>query len=258
MLRIKRFLEYRKCSCCKQEYLAYQVEKINKNNDYICSECRRSNGYYVKNNSFKGKKTQISFSFEFETGSRAKALYELRKHKFIACSDTSIRGLEWKSEIYYNKKSFHAICRKIEKFAKYVDGHCGTHLHVSTPYKQKIKEYEHELFEPILNVMTSDRNSTVKFWGRYFTQYCMPSIQEGRYNTFNPRSSVDTLEFRLLKFINANQYIRACDFCIDTTKYINHFIGREDFNREKAKQIGQTIANKYKEVIQNVQTSTNE
>ena len=73
-----------------------------------------------------------------------------------------------------------------------------------------------------------------------------------RYNSFNTVSSVNTLEFRLLKFINAEQYIRACDFCIDTTRYINNFIGKEDFDTEKAKEIGNNIAKKYKEVIKNV------
>ena len=30
MLKIKRFLEYRKCFSCGQEFLSYDVEKINK------------------------------------------------------------------------------------------------------------------------------------------------------------------------------------------------------------------------------------
>ena len=65
-------------------------------------------------------------------------------------------------------------------------------------------------------------------------------------------SSVDTLELRLLKFKNAEQYIKACDFCIDTTRYINNFIGSEDFDTEKAKKIGKIIAKKYKEVVKDV------
>ena len=60
---------------------------------------------------------------------------------------------------------------------------------------------------------------------------------------------MQTLEFRLLKFVNAEQYIRACDFCIDTTKYINNFVGKSDFTREQAKKMGEIIVNKYKEVI---------
>lgn len=252
MLKIKKFLEYKKCSCCKQEYLAYQIEKININNDYICVNCKKSNSYFVKNNKYKGKQTQMSFSFEFETCTRAKVLYELRKYNFIACSDGSINGFEWKSPIYYNRKSFHNVCNKINKFAKYIDSHCGTHLHVGTQYKEKIKKYEHEIFGPILDVMIDNKDKTIKFWGRNFNSYCLREIQNSRYNAFNTRSSVNTLEFRLLKFINSEQYIRACDFCIDTTRYINHFIGREDFDKEKAIKIGKNIASKYKEVIQNV------
>ena len=252
MLKIKRFLQYRKCACCGEEYLAYQVERININNDYLCSGCKAIKSYSQKNETYQGKETQISFSFEFETSSRNKSLYELTKYKFIGCTDCSIEGFEWKSPIFYNRKSFHTICRKIDKFAKYVGNSCGTHLHVSTKYKEKIKEYEKELFKPILEIMKSNPEKTSKFWGRYFTHYCQSDIQTNRYNCFNTRSSVNTLEFRLLKFKSAEQYIKACDFCIDTTRYINNHIAKDDFNHQKAIKIGNIIANKYKEVIQDV------
>ena len=115
-----------------------------------------------------------------------------------------------------------------------------------------MEKYEKELFQPILNEMIDNRQKTKKFWGRFFGHYCSQYISNTRYNSFNTRSSVDTLEFRLLKYRNAEQYIRACDFCIDTTKYINTFIGKENFNREKAIELGKNIAKKYKEVTQNV------
>ena len=251
MLKIRRFLEYNQCSCCGREMLSYNLQKFNKK-DYICNECRSCKGYSTRNDNIKGKKTQISFSFEFETSSKTKSLYELAKYKFIGCSDCTIEGLEWKSPIFFNKKSFHAICRKIDKFAKYVGHSCGTHLHVSTSYKRKMDVFRNELFSPILNEMINNQETTIKFWGRYFTSYCRAEIRDCRYNSFNTQSSVETLEFRLLKFINAEQYIRACDFCIDITKYINNFIGREDFNSDKAKILGEKILQKYKEVINNV------
>ena len=116
-----------------------------------------------------------------------------------------------------------------------------------------MEKYKNELFQPILNEMKSNREQTIKFWGRYFGYYCEATLQDRyRYNAFNTVSSVQTLEFRLLKFRNAEQYIRACDFCIDTTKYINAFIGREGFDSEQAKKIGNIIAQKYKEVVKNV------
>lgn len=252
MLKIKRFLEYRKCTSCNTEFLAYEVQKIN-SQDYICEKCRRGNDYSTKNYSYKGKESKISFSFEFETASRSNSLYELTKYNFIGCSDCTIQGLEWKSEIYYSRKSFHNICRKIDKFAKYVGNSCGTHLHVSTKFKKKMEIYKRELFQPILDEMTNDRRKTEKFWGRYFGHYCQAGIGDYcRYNAFNTMSSVDTLEFRLLKFKSAKQYIKACDFCIDTTRYINNFIGSEDFDTEKAKKIGEIIAKKYKEVVKDV------
>lgn len=257
MLKIRRFLEYKKCASCGREFLAYEVEKINKK-DCICVVCKQAHGYTTRNYNFQGKETQISFSFEFETCSRAKELYELTKYNFIGCTDGTIGGLEWKSPIFYNRRAFHNICRKINKFSQYVGETCGTHLHVSTPYKRRMEEYKRELFTPILEEMIGDRRTTQKFWGRYFGYYCRAAIEDVRYNTFNTKSSVETLEFRLLKFINAEQYIKACDFCIDTTRFINRYIGSSDFNRVKAIQIGNIIAEKYKEVIKNVQNCTNE
>lgn len=155
--------------------------------------------------------------------------------------------------IFYSRKSFHHICRRINKFSKYVGNTCGTHLHVSTKFKNKIDTYKRELFQPVLDEMTANREKTEKFWGRYFGHYCHSEIRDyDRYNSFNTISSVETLEFRLLKFVNAEQYIRACDFCIDTTRYINNLIGSEDFSHEEAIKIGEIIASKYKEVTENV------
>ena len=131
MLKIKNFLEYAKCSCCGNEFLTYNLESINKK-DYLCYNCRREYGYSAKNGKIKGKQTKTSFSFEFETSSRSKRLYELLKYNFMACQDCTIGGLEWKSPIFFNRKSFHSICKKIEKFANLVGPDCGTHLHVST------------------------------------------------------------------------------------------------------------------------------
>lgn len=252
MLKIRRFLEYHQCCSCGLEFLSQELRRIN-NKEYICPKCRRRHEYETRNSNIQGKRTSMSFSFEFETGSLNPALYELQKYKFIGCSDCSIEGTEWKSPIYYSRKTFHNVCRKINKFAKYVDDKCGTHLHVSTDYKRLMEKYKNELFQPILDEMKSNREQTIKFWGRFFGHYCNSELRDyHRFNAFNTVSSVETLEFRLLKFKNAEQYIRACDFCIDTTKYINSFIGRENFDKEQAKKLGNIIAEKYKEAVKNV------
>lgn len=252
MLKIRRFLKYEKCIKCKKEFLSLDVYRVN-DKECICHECSQEKSYCTKNIIQIGKQTQMSFSFEFETDYYCNELYELSKYGFIGCKDGSIDGSEWKSAIFYNKKSFHAICRKLDKFRIYVGENCGTHLHVGTPYKNKIFKYEHEIFEPILTELRNNRQKTERFWGRYFNEYCLETIHHGnRRNSFNTMSSVETLEFRLLKFVNSNQYIRAADFCIDTTRYINYHIQREDFDYIDAKKLGQTILNKYKEVTQNV------
>lgn len=253
MLKIRNFLEYHKCIKCGIEYLSFQGERFNEKNDWICENCSVENYYSMRNDNTRGKKTEMSFSFEFETCSNTKELYELYKYGFIACSDCSISGREWKSPIFNNRKSFHYVCRQIDKFKKYVNYQCGTHLHVGTTYKNKIKEYEREIFKPILQEMHLNREKTKKFWGRYFGHYCDFRITNCRFNAFNTRSSVETLEFRLLKFKNAKQYIKACDFCIWMTRYINYHIRKENFDSIEARKVGEYILKKYREVLnQNV------
>lgn len=258
MLKIKRFLKYNKCIKCNKEFLSFEMDRIN-DKECICRRCGSEQGYSTRNSNEKGKPTQMSFSFEFETNKRENELLELRKYDFIGCHDCSIRGSEWKSPIFNNRKSFHAVCRKLDKFKKYVGTSCGTHLHVGTKYKHKIRIFEREIFNPILQEMVRNEKITKKFWGRYFNSYCKASITDSRYNAFNTRSSVETLEFRLLKFKNAKQYIKAADFCIDTTRYINYHVRKENFDSAQAQKLGQIILKKYKEVSgSNVQTSVNE
>lgn len=259
MLKIRKFLQYRKCIRCGKEFLSFEVEEFNRKKECICSNCRDVEDYLTRNFTTRGKKTEMSFSFEFETSRRSSELYELYKYGFIACYDGSISGSEWKSAIFNNRKSFHYVCRQIDKFKQYVGSNCGTHLHVGTQYKDKIRQYENELFKPILQIMISNPGTTRKFWGRYFGHYCTQYISNYRYNSFNTRSSVNTLEFRLLKFRNANQYIKACDFCIWMTRYINYHIKKDSFNTAKAIKVGEFIKEKYKEVAGiNVQISINE
>ena len=252
MLKIRRFLKYEKCIKCKKEFISISGFKVNEK-DFICRDCSNTQGYTMRNTESIGKTTQMSFSFEFETNKRVNELYELAKYGFIGCYDCSIQGNEWKSPIFNNKKSFHAICRKLDKFKNYVGKTCGTHLHVGTPYKYKINNYAREIFSPILEEMRSNESVTKKFWGRYFNHYCQGYQNSGtRYNCFNTLSSVETLEFRLLKFKNSKQYIRAADFCIDTTRFINYHMRKENFDNDQARKIGQIILKKYKEVTQNV------
>lgn len=247
MLKIRRFLKYEKCIKCNKEFLTFDLKRIN-DKESICLRCSEEQGYSTRNSNWKGKATQISFSFEFETNKRDNELLELRKYDFIGCYDCSISGSEWKSPIFYNKKSFHAICRKLDKFRIYVGRGCGTHLHVGTKYKRIINKYEREIFGPILKEMRDNEKVTKKFWGRYFGNYCTGYINDSRYNSFNTRSSVETLEYRLLKFKNSKQYIKAADFCIDTTKYINYHVSKENFDTTQAKKLGEIILKKYKEV----------
>lgn len=129
MLKIRRFLKYNKCIKCNNEFLSFEMKRIN-DKECICNMCSMEQDYNTRNYNQKGKTTQMSFSFEFETNKKDYTLLELRKYDFIGCYDSSIRGMEWKSVIFNNKKSFHAICRKLDKFKKYVGAGCGTHLHV--------------------------------------------------------------------------------------------------------------------------------
>ena len=124
---------------------------------------------------------------------------------------------------------------------------------VGTKYKTILQIYRIAIFGPLLEEMVKHKDITSKFWGRYFSHYCERYIEgNDRYCAINVWSSVETLEFRILKFIDAKQYIRAADFCIDTTKYINYCISKTNFNEKEAGKLGLNILEKYKEVIKNV------
>lgn len=248
MIKIKRFLDYKKCIKCNREFLIVDTKKIN-DKEYICRDCSYERGYTTKNTQSRGKPTQATFSIEFETSKRDDKLLELIKYGFIGCSDSSIGGREWKSQIYNNKKSFHADCKKLDKFKEFVGNDCGTHIHCGTKHKEIIQIYREEIFKPLLEEMENNIAKTRKFWGRYFSHYCERYIRNhDRFCAINVWSSVETIEYRLLKFKNAKQYIKVADFCIDTTKYINFCISKGDFNCEKAKKLGLNILKKYKEV----------
>ena len=82
MLKIKNFLKYAKCLNCNKEFLLFNTYKVN-NKEYVCRNCSTQKSYYAKNEAKKGKDTQMTFSFEFETGERNNELFELLKYGFI-------------------------------------------------------------------------------------------------------------------------------------------------------------------------------
>ena len=74
MLKIKRFLKYKRCISCGQEFLDFETRKINRT-DYICADCLRASEYSTRNFKFEGKEKSISFSFEYETSIKAKSTF---------------------------------------------------------------------------------------------------------------------------------------------------------------------------------------
>ena len=58
MLKIRSFLEYKKCLACGQEMLVYRLRKVNKN-ESICDSCRTGKSYSLRNNETETNKEEI-------------------------------------------------------------------------------------------------------------------------------------------------------------------------------------------------------
>ena len=230
--RIK-MLKTAKCLNCGYEALTEHMYKIispSKNYFYICNYCKeRENGYHDENSSFshKAAKHGITWSIELETADRNIESNWLYQYNFLPTSDGSISGTEWKSPIWKNLCGLNQLFRTIEKKCIF-DNNCGTHLNIGTYNWQKInmlKRFYHSLFVPVCEHLKKYPEETEQLFGRYFTYYAC-EITENT-NPTEHRNFIniqhDThIEFRLCKFITADQYMKIIKLCTEWVKTINN------------------------------------
>lgn len=196
---------------------------------YLCQHCQKPQNYSFANWKTTGRKTKKpAFSIEFETDKTPSGIFELVKHKYVPTKDASIGGYEWKSPIYHDLSSFKKVLPILEKYTEAVTSACGTHVHVSISIFSKVVLIEHwdKAFNDIIDYIKLNKNTARKFWGRYFNDYCS-AIGPGHHSAFSPSEKYDTLEYRLPRFVTAEQYYTVVKFCREATEIIDAFLKAE-------------------------------
>lgn len=230
MLLIKGYEEKtHKCVICGESKLnIHYVNLVG----YVCEDCtNKEQDYSTRNMKVievkRPMKDDITFSFEFETSQNHPNCLILGKYGFIPTHDGSINGHEWKSPIFPALTGVPQMLKTFDKLelARYTNNECGTHIHVGTlddDIKRKVRNQKTVLFNPLVSVIQNDLSRTKKFWGREPNSYARTSITDDRYSMFNTNtgSGKPTLEFRLPKFINAEQFYRCIKFSTEATRVI--------------------------------------
>ncbi len=230
---------------------------------YLCRYCQNTpDDYGTKNTQERGKPTKefFSCSIEFETSFGCydcPEQMELLRLDFIPTEDGSIGGIEWKSPIYRNQRPFVAALSLIDRLGleDIVGSDCGTHLHVGVLHrvvKDVVDSHGEDIFGPLTEEMLADRQTTIAFWGRFFTGYA-DSYQNGRYTWINPDSRHKTIEYRLLKYRSKKQYLAASRFCFWVTDRLNKAITAGGLvGRKQRQKLADSIVAQYKEEIARV------
>lgn len=183
------------------------------------------------------RKDGLQFGIELEVNKPyeevcLEAIAYLTSAGFCATEDVTV-GIEFKSPLYYSQSSIAKVASTIESLNycnDYIDGRTfstlveetGCHLNLSTPFIRNnyiwIRRNKKKLFEALENyIIDMPAEERVNFFGRDFGgwsetcayhEWCTDAhsswinTELKTNNTFD-----DRLEFRLPKFINANQYI---------------------------------------------------
>lgn len=157
----------------------------------------------------------------------------LQTNGFLPTSDCTVGG-EFKSPIYHSASSFAKVASAIEElnnkryfwndrtFSTRTSG-TSCHLNISTPFVRNdsnyswIRENKRALFEKLNNYIFDNMNDDERedLFGRASSSQWACDMRAHDFNANVHGAFVNTelkshnlLEFRLCKFINANQYIR--------------------------------------------------
>lgn len=189
---------------------------------YLCEHCTQVlNSYYDKNTQTYGtpKANGKTYSIELESElDTLQARVELFHKKFLPTRDCTVQ-IEYKSPIYQGLNSLIKHCESIENLNNkgYIDTlneNCGCHIHYGTfddDEKDTLRDVWAGLFGATQDMLALNMAKTSEFFGRYFDDdyACYIENAHSRYNWFSCATSAPTIELRIAKFINADQYARV-------------------------------------------------
>lgn len=182
-----------------------------------------------------------TIGIELETSfTTPKARLEILQSEYVPTSDVTV-DIEFKSPIYngLNAVSKHAATFEalINSGDMRIGSNCGTHTHVghktmiNAETMGYIRRFYHSLFLPLSDEMLAYPELVEKLFGRGFGEWCAPICEytdaTAHTNFVNTQHSY-SLEFRIVKFVNAAQYMQAVKFCRDVANavvanFLEHF-----------------------------------
>ncbi len=210
-----------------------------------------SNGHHI------GRVSHLpEFSVEFEIAAssqqrgRALALLSLG---YLRTSDATVSD-EYKSPIYHSLDAFRFHLPTLDTLGDLVTYLCGTHLHVAfpAPLKARLTDFQGEIFGPLAQHWSANREETERFWGRATCYYASDRLSDA-YPCIRMQSQYDTIEFRLPRFRTATQYVEVVRFCRRVTyslrRSLTAYLGHLDGARSPH-EIGQDLLEHYQATVE--------
>lgn len=250
------------CTRCKRPGDVYTFIRVEKNNrggrgSYICPECAEEmHCYSEKNREWRGADTvhPYTYSVELEVShTDEKTISELYEYKFLPTKDPTVK-VEYKSAKMRNLKSLSHLGKVLDKLI--VGGHleinedCGTHFHVghedliNRDTMGYIYMYYHALYVPLCKALEAHPYETEQFWGRYLGGWAHEINEDSHPRTHANFVNIqhdETIEYRLCKFRNSDQYMKVAKFCTKLTEIVcNNFVAHyndSDFDKSRYSDI---------------------
>lgn len=260
-----------KCQCkgCNNiGTVAVPLSRRGNRQAYICQyHAEQLEAYSRENETRLGtiKANGFTFSQELETSySDIIARIELLASGYLPTSDITV-DCEYKSAITNGLNSLAKHCVTIDRLIENgnlsvedTNGYeVGTHLHIGHSEHinretiNQLARFYHSLFVPLSKVMEANPQKTEALFGRGFGRWAQPVNEDswaGAHANFINLEHAYTVEFRILKYRNANQYMKAVHFCKDVmTALINNFILHfDDEPKDKRRYPNMTAYRKHK------------
>ena len=236
------------------------------NGVWVCADHRGKKnlkGYCDENGEMigSGNADNISISIELESmGRSTHARAYLVKNKFMATSDSTV-DIEYKSPIYTSECALSKIVGGVEYMDKNDDydfsvnnDNCGIHTHYGFidnhfDFRTLYGHYR-LLFEPLNEIVANELDGfdREKIFGRsfeYYNKICSFSCPDSHENWINIQHK-NTLEIRMPRFNNANDYMRFVKCFKKIFKALNtHYISKEH-TATNAKKAGRKMAMVFK------------
>lgn len=208
----------------------------------LCNTCKtRLFGYTWENEYHVGKPNKDDYTFgqEFEASyGDEQARIELALNHIMPTSDCTV-SVEFKSPIQHG---FNSLAKWVVTMDALIEeGHlsfadtraykCGTHFHVGHSQHinnttiQWVRRFYNSLFIDLSEEMKAHPVETERLFGRNFNQtrwanpITMTTYAEEHTNFINVQHN-HTLEFRLAKYQNGEQYMNCAHFCHEVAKVV--------------------------------------